>query len=53
MIKVESGRILDSTGSDGEGAGGIEVVHPDWAGIVVLETEGTHEHASLLIARVS
>jgi len=52
-IKIEANRILDSTGSNGKGIGGIEVVHPDWAGIVVLETEGTHEHASLLIARVS
>ena len=49
-INIEANRILDSTG---EGIGGIEVAHPDWAGIVVLETEGTHEHASLLIARVS
>ncbi|GAA5948703.1 hypothetical protein JCM21900_005266 [Sporobolomyces salmonicolor] len=53
-IKIKPGHIIGSSaGAGGTGPGGIEVVHDDWAGQVVLETEGTTEHATLLIARVA
>ncbi|GAA5866126.1 hypothetical protein JCM1840_005081 [Sporobolomyces johnsonii] len=53
-IKIKPGHIIGSSaGVGGSGPGGIEVVHDDWAGQVVLETEGTTEHATLLIARVA
>ncbi|GAA5998773.1 uncharacterized protein JCM10292_007222 [Rhodotorula paludigena] len=53
-LKLSAGQIVgDSAGAGGLGPGGIEVVHPDWAGQVVVETEGTTEHATLLIARVA
>ncbi|GAA5901123.1 hypothetical protein JCM8208_002283 [Rhodotorula glutinis] len=45
--------IGDVAGAGGAGPGGIEVVHPDWAGHVVVETEGTTEAATLLLARVA
>ena len=44
--------IGDVAGAGGAGPGGIEVVHPDWAGHIVVETEGTTEAATLLLARV-
>ncbi|GAA5835010.1 hypothetical protein JCM9279_007172 [Rhodotorula babjevae] len=45
--------IGDVAGAGGAGPGGIEVVHPDWAGTIVVETEGTTEAATLLLARVA
>lgn len=51
MIDIQAGKVLESNSTDRKG--GYEVCHPDWAGKVYLETEGTTEHASLLIARVS
>jgi len=44
--------IGDMAGAGGAGPGGIEVVHPDWAGQIIVETEGTTEAATLLLARV-
>ncbi|GJN87179.1 hypothetical protein Rhopal_000124-T1 [Rhodotorula paludigena] len=53
-LKLSAGQIVgDSAGAGGLGPGGIEVVHPDWAGQIVVETEGTTEHATLLIARAA
>lgn len=37
----------------GSGPGGLDVVHEDWVGDVVLEVEGTVEHSNLLLNRVS
>ncbi|GAA5921471.1 hypothetical protein JCM3775_003064 [Rhodotorula graminis] len=45
--------IGDVAGAGGAGPGGIEVVHTDWAGEIVVETEGTTEAATLLLARVA
>ncbi|GAA5936294.1 uncharacterized protein JCM15063_002772 [Sporobolomyces koalae] len=49
-IELSGGRILETAGGT---TGGYEVVHPDWDGTLHLETEGTTEHASLLIARTA
>ena len=52
--KVRPGTIIGSGGgAGGAGPGGIEVVHQAWAGQIVVETEGTTEHASMLLERVS
>ncbi|GAA5826660.1 hypothetical protein JCM3770_007100 [Rhodotorula araucariae] len=53
-LKVHAGQIIgDAAGQGGAGPGGIEVVHPDWAGQIVVEVEGTTEAATLLLARVA
>ncbi|GAA6045809.1 hypothetical protein NBRC10513_005217 [Rhodotorula toruloides] len=54
MLRLVAGQIIgDAAGAGGLGPGGIEVVHEDWAGQVVVETEGTTEHATMLLARVA
>ncbi|BGP30606.1 hypothetical protein JCM10296v2_002362 [Rhodotorula toruloides] len=54
MLRLVAGQIVgDAAGAGGLGPGGIEVVHEDWAGQVVVETEGTTEHATMLLARVA
>lgn len=51
---VQAGQLLgEAAGVGGLGPGGIEVVHPDWVGGVVLEAEGSAEQAQLLLARVA
>lgn len=51
---IQSGQLLgEAAGVGGLGPGGIEVVHPEWVGGVVLEAEGSAEQAQLLLARVS
>ncbi|GAA5821453.1 hypothetical protein JCM11251_004631 [Rhodosporidiobolus azoricus] len=53
-IKIKSGQIIGtSAGSGGSGPGGIDVVHDDWTGQLVLETDGTTEHAAMLVARAA
>ncbi|CDR38313.1 hypothetical protein NBRC10512_004052 [Rhodotorula toruloides] len=53
-LRLVAGQIIgDAAGAGGLGPGGIEVVHEDWAGQVVVETEGTTEHATMLLARVA
>ncbi|GAA6010229.1 hypothetical protein JCM11491_005401 [Sporobolomyces phaffii] len=52
-IEVRAGHVLESTAGNRGATGGYEVVHDEWAGKLVLETEGTTEHASLLIARAA
>lgn len=52
-IKLRSGTICGSEGGKGFGPGGVEVVHDDWVGFLILETDGTTEHATSLIARCS
>lgn len=52
-IKLRSGTICGSEGGKGFGPGGVEVVHDDWVGFMILETDGTTEHAASLIARCS
>lgn len=39
-------------GGPGRGPGGLDVVHAEWHGSVVLEAAGTTEQAALLLARV-
>ncbi|TNY22381.1 hypothetical protein DMC30DRAFT_349037 [Rhodotorula diobovata] len=52
-LHLLAGQIIgDAAGAGGAGPGGIEVVHPDWAGQIVVEAEGTTEAATLLLARV-
>ncbi|GAA5950825.1 hypothetical protein JCM8115_004984 [Rhodotorula mucilaginosa] len=51
---IQSGQLLgEAAGVGGLGPGGIEVVHPEWVGGVVLEAEGSAEQAQLLLARVA
>ncbi|GAA5976305.1 hypothetical protein JCM10908_005450 [Rhodotorula pacifica] len=45
--------IGDHAGAGGSGPSGIEVVHPDWVGDVVLEAEGSAEQAQLLLSKVA
>ncbi|KPV76576.1 uncharacterized protein RHOBADRAFT_52565 [Rhodotorula graminis WP1] len=53
-LRLLAGQMIgDVAGAGGAGPGGIEVVHPDWAGEIVVETEGTTEAATLLLARVA
>ncbi|BGP46458.1 hypothetical protein JCM10450v2_002303 [Rhodotorula kratochvilovae] len=53
-LKLHAGQIIgDAAGKGGAGPGGIEVVHPDWAGQIVVEAEGTTEAATMLLARVA
>ncbi|GAA6031849.1 hypothetical protein JCM8097_002019 [Rhodosporidiobolus ruineniae] len=53
-IKIKPGQLIGtSAGVGGSGPGGIDVVHDDWSGALVLETDGTTEHATMLIARVA
>ncbi|GAA5858518.1 hypothetical protein JCM8547_007343 [Rhodosporidiobolus lusitaniae] len=53
-IKIKPGQLIgDSPVLGGSGPGGIDVVHDDWVGEVVVETDGTTEHATMLIARVA
>ncbi|GAA5907302.1 hypothetical protein JCM6882_002801 [Rhodosporidiobolus microsporus] len=53
-IKIKSGQIIGSAaGVGGSGPGGIDVVHDDWVGQLVLETDGTTEHATMLVARAA
>lgn len=50
-FKLKSGSIIGQAGGTGGfGPGGIEVAHEDWTGLVVLETEGSTEHATSLMA---
>lgn len=54
FCEIVPGTMLGDTGGDGAaGLGGIEIVHDDWTGKLVIETEGTAEAARELIARVS
>ncbi|GAA5992098.1 hypothetical protein JCM5350_006346 [Sporobolomyces pararoseus] len=50
VIEVQAGRVLESSSADNK-SGGYETIHPDWGGQLTLVTEGTAEHAALLIAR--
>lgn len=51
---VQAGQLLgEAAGVGGLRPGGIEVVHSEWVGGVVLEAEGSAEQAQLLLARVS
>ena len=48
------GTLLGNAGQQGgAGPGGIEVLHPDWAGKLVIETEGTAEAARALLERAT
>ncbi|KAI5478288.1 F-box domain contaning protein [Pseudohyphozyma bogoriensis] len=50
-VKVIPGVIVGTSGSvGGSGPGGVDVVHEDWGGQIVVETEGTAEHAAALLA---
>ena len=51
-VRIKAGQIVGHRGGVGGGPGGVEVVHEDWGGTLVIETEGTQEHAALVIARV-
>jgi hypothetical protein len=51
-FKITPGAIVSKQGgSGGKGPGGLEIVSEDWAGTLVIETEGTSEHANMLMAR--
>ncbi|BGP14384.1 hypothetical protein JCM10213v2_002331 [Rhodosporidiobolus nylandii] len=53
-FRIKAGQMVSTEGGvGGSGPGGIEVVHNDWVGDCVLETDGTTEHATQLIARVA
>ncbi|KAM0788486.1 hypothetical protein ACM66B_001619 [Microbotryomycetes sp. NB124-2] len=54
-IRVQPGTIVSSGAGlvGASGPGGTEVVHDDWCGTLVVETDGTNEHAALLVARAS
>lgn len=52
--RINAGAIIGGTGgAGGAGPGGVDIVHEDWSGTVVVETDGTTEHATTLIARCS
>ncbi|KAL8286440.1 hypothetical protein RQP46_004457 [Phenoliferia psychrophenolica] len=52
VINIKPGLILgNSGGAGGKGPGGVEIVDSDWAGVLVLETDGTSENAAALLAR--
>ncbi|GAA5884794.1 hypothetical protein JCM16303_007270 [Sporobolomyces ruberrimus] len=54
VIEIQAGHVLETIATSvHERTDGFEVCHEDWAGKVIFETEGTTEHASLLIARVA
>ncbi|KAM0749816.1 hypothetical protein T439DRAFT_348592 [Meredithblackwellia eburnea MCA 4105] len=54
FLSLKPGTILGTVGAaGGAGPGGIEVVHEDWSGTLVIETDGTTEHAAHLMARCS
>jgi len=50
-VALRAQAIIGQSGDGGSGPGGIEVVHPNWEGQLVIETEGTSEHAQDLISR--
>ncbi|GAA5960693.1 hypothetical protein JCM3765_007293 [Sporobolomyces pararoseus] len=52
VFEIQAGRVLELPNAE-ISLGGFETVHPDWAGKVFVVTEGTSEHAALLIARVA
>ena len=50
VVELLPGTLLGSSGSaGGAGPGGIEQLHPDWAGSLVIEVEGTSEAAQKLV----
>jgi hypothetical protein len=52
VANVKAGTIVGSNGGiGGAGPGGVDIVHEDWSGQVVLQTEGTTEHAQQLLTR--
>ncbi|KAM0750219.1 hypothetical protein T439DRAFT_326168 [Meredithblackwellia eburnea MCA 4105] len=54
FVKLKPGVILGTSGgAGGSGPGGIDVLHQDWSGTLVLETDGTTEHAAHLISACS
>ena len=40
-VALRAGAIIGATGGGGAGPGGIDIVHSDWEGQLVVETEGT------------
>ncbi|ORY74313.1 hypothetical protein BCR35DRAFT_306782 [Leucosporidium creatinivorum] len=53
-LKIKPGAIVSAGGGvGGSGPGGVEVAHDDWAGTVILEVDGSTEHANLMATRVS
>ncbi|KAK4053453.1 hypothetical protein OIV83_001620 [Microbotryomycetes sp. JL201] len=48
-INIRPGTIVGFSGTTGS----AEIVHDDWCGKLIIETDGTNEHAALLIARAS
>ncbi|KAK4058489.1 hypothetical protein OIO90_000651 [Microbotryomycetes sp. JL221] len=52
-IRIRPGTIVGSTSNSSNSTSAIEVVHDDWCGELVVETDGTNEHAGLLVARAS
>jgi hypothetical protein len=52
-INIKAGAIIGhGGGAGGFGPGGIDVAHEDWGGTLIVEVDGTTEHATLVIARV-
>ena len=53
-VQLRAGAIVGaSAGGGGAGPGGIDVVAPEWEGMLVIDTEGTTEHAEELVRRCS
>lgn len=53
IVDLKEGTILGDTQgrTKGSGPGGIEILHSDWAGQLVIEVEGTSEAANALLKR--
>ena len=42
LVLLQAQALIGASGGGGSGPGGIDVIHSDWEGQLVVETEGKH-----------